>query len=105
MLIPPYYAASGGEYTQKRFNKDDNTLSLFTVTSGIKTIIELSVSKLDLDMTKYFLELSMKLPQVNTVILKDSETTQTGKDFFEKLIEYYQNKCKTYTMFDIMPMN
>ncbi|WP_341792305.1 hypothetical protein [Rickettsia endosymbiont of Gonocerus acuteangulatus] len=20
MLIPPYYAASGGEYTQKRFN-------------------------------------------------------------------------------------
>jgi ankyrin repeat protein len=75
------------------YNEDNNTLSTGTVISGGGPIIELSVSKLDLEMTKYFLKLGMKLPQVNTVILKDSANPKTGKEFLEELIEYYQNKC------------
>jgi len=29
LLIPPYYAASGGEYTQKRLNKNEKFLNIF----------------------------------------------------------------------------
>ncbi|WP_341791588.1 hypothetical protein [Rickettsia endosymbiont of Gonocerus acuteangulatus] len=31
MLIPPYYAASGGEYTQKRLNFDSHNTDIFNL--------------------------------------------------------------------------
>jgi len=39
LLIPPYYAASGGEYTQKRFNECSANSEPKNITPKAQTLI------------------------------------------------------------------
>ncbi|XVN40957.1 MAG: ankyrin repeat domain-containing protein [Rickettsia endosymbiont of Argas persicus] len=57
---------------------------------GNSSIIDFSVEDLDSNMTKYFLELGLEMPQVITIFIG----VKTGEEFCKQLCDYFEEKVE-----------